>query len=179
MVVCLQDVFLICFSLVSPASYENVRAKVRQSVLVHQGLRRVRLVVVLQRQRPWVETANRTSSFGEVISFLCQSEGTKITASFRCLFRVISKKAANPIKGLIIILLGYSAVRPQAYVLMASFRQDRPSTDTQDQSMEYEKQIPTAFGWEVKEEGRDKWRGEQHSISFLLLSGPFLGFKES
>lgn len=25
---CLQDVFLICFSLVSPASYENVRAKV-------------------------------------------------------------------------------------------------------------------------------------------------------
>jgi len=30
MVVCLQDVFLICFSLVSPASYENVRAKVRQ-----------------------------------------------------------------------------------------------------------------------------------------------------
>lgn len=31
MVVCLQDVFLICFSLVSPASYENVRAKVRPS----------------------------------------------------------------------------------------------------------------------------------------------------
>lgn len=31
MVVCLQDVFLICFSLVSPASYENVRAKVRHS----------------------------------------------------------------------------------------------------------------------------------------------------
>lgn len=25
---CPQDVFLICFSLVSPASYENVRAKV-------------------------------------------------------------------------------------------------------------------------------------------------------
>lgn len=38
MVVCLQDVFLICFSLVSPASYENVRAKVRQKSLeVEEG----------------------------------------------------------------------------------------------------------------------------------------------
>jgi len=26
--VCYQDVFLICFSLISPASFENVRAKV-------------------------------------------------------------------------------------------------------------------------------------------------------
>lgn len=50
MVVCLQDVFLICFSLVSPASYENVRAKVRQGILVHQGMRGLRLVLVLQEQ---------------------------------------------------------------------------------------------------------------------------------
>ena len=33
---CPQDVFLICFSLVSPASYENVRAKVSGA---EQGLR--------------------------------------------------------------------------------------------------------------------------------------------
>jgi len=61
---------------------------------------------------------------------------------------------------------------------MASFNQDCHSTDTQDQSIGYEKQVPTAFGLEVREEGRDGWRGEQHSISFLPLSGSYLGFKE-
>lgn len=115
---------------------------------------------------------------GHLDSFLCQPEGTKISASFRCLFWVISKAAANPVKRLIFILLGYSAVRPQACVLMSLFSQDCPSTDSQDQSVGYEKQLPTAFAWEVREEGRDKWRGEQCSISFLPLSGFSLVFRE-
>ena len=32
------DVFLICFSIISPASYENVRAKVRASLATHNSL---------------------------------------------------------------------------------------------------------------------------------------------
>lgn len=107
MVVCLQDVFLICFSLVSPASYENVRAKVSQSILVHEELRRVKLVVVLQREWLWVATASRMFTFRVVLSFcVCQSQGATISASFR-FFWVISEKMTNSDEGLGFILLGY------------------------------------------------------------------------
>lgn len=40
---CPQDVFLICFSLVSPASYENVRAKVSRTEWGLGGLGQVTL----------------------------------------------------------------------------------------------------------------------------------------